>query len=741
MRRPALRSRFVPYGFRPSNQQTALGNLLACRALQILRIALVNGACALLETPFSALTKHLPPFQSLLNSRGVSSCRSDSCMFGSIHHKPFRFVGVHLDLSGLQRRCSRDHEHVVIQGSYTKASATYTSGLAEALASTFEKGILWFKACCKDDDEPDVKGLESQVVNSVVLSSDWKVDRVWSFKKSSHINILEFSVLEKLAIDLVRQGKSVRAVSLADSFVLSAAASKGRTSSAGLAPVLRRFNALCVAGGLYINTPFVPTRLNCADDPTRDAVLRLPSGSISIAGWEEKDLYRLAALPKLRRWCSNWLRLLLSLLGPSCLSWNDRSLYRQCIFGLPASAYLGMDFDATKGYPGEGPVFSILFCLLCPLSVCWSLSTAAVFAMVMVSDAVLVPRNAADVTRQLRRQQMPQLPKGRPVLSSTSHNREELFKAFAEWCGSQGIPLDTLLESALMNIEEINAILSAYGKALYTAGRPYGHFAETINSLVSQKPVLRRNLQQAWDYAFAWVRAEPPTHHLACPWQALLAILSTALLWGWPRVAGVVALCFGGILRTGEVLNAYRYDLLLPQDTYGTNNFALLAISEPKTRYSAARHQCSKIDAPDLLRVLSVAFSRLAPRERLWPMSGQTLRLRFKAILTALNLTTVHPGMQSLDLASLRPGGATWLLQVTEQSELVRRRGRWVTAKVMEVYLQEVSAARYLNCLDDGQKEKLFGMAYGFQSILRQAESFVEAMIPMTIWYKVFCWT
>ena len=122
--------------------------------------------------------------------------------------------------------------------------------------------------------------------------------------------------------------------------------------------------------------------------------------------------------------------------------------------------------------------------------------------------------------------------------------------------------------------------------------------------------------------------------------------------------------------------------------------------------YSAARHQCSKIDAPDLLRVLSVAFSRLAPRERLWPMSGQTLRLRFKAILTALNLTTVHPGMQSLDLASLRPGGATWLLQVTEQSELVRRRGRWVTAKVMEVYLQEMSAARYLNCLDDGPESK-----------------------------------
>ena len=98
-------------------------------------------------------------------------------------------------------------------------------------------------------------------------------------------------------------------------------------------------------------------------------------------------------------------------------------------------------------------------------------------------------------------------------------------------------------------------------------------------------------------------------------------------------------------------------------------------------------------------------------------MSGQTLRGRFKSILNAPGLGKVHPGMQVLDLASLRPGGATWMLQATEQSEMVRRRGRWVTTKVMEVYLQEVSAARYLNCLDDDQKRKVFGMAHGFLRI------------------------
>ena len=198
------------------------------------------------------------------------------------------------------------------------------------------------------------------------------------------------------------------------------------------------------------------------------------------------------------------------------------------------------------------------------------------------------------------------------------------------------------------------------------------------------------------------------------------------------------ALCFGGILRTGEALNAFRYDLLLPEDTYGTNQYALLAIAEPKIRFSAARHQSSKIDSCDLLRVLTLAFSDLSPNEKLWPMSGQTLRNRFKSILHSLGLTTIHPGMQSLDLASLRPGGATWLLQVTEQSELVRRRGRWVTAKVMEVYLQEVSAAKYLNCLDQFQKQRIFGLAYAFLGILTQGEHFWKAKIPDNMWFRIF---
>ena len=52
-------------------------------------------------------------------------------------------------------------------------------------------------------------------------------------------------------------------------------------------------------------------------------------------------------------------------------------------------------------------------------------------------------------------------------------------------------------------------------------------------------------------------------------------------------------------MRIGETLKARRRDLLLPSDIGSTHNYALLAISEAKTRYSAARHQTAKLDIPD----------------------------------------------------------------------------------------------------------------------------------------------
>ena len=84
-----------------------------------------------------------------------------------------------------------------------------------------------------------------------------------------------------------------------------------------------------VAASVYLCVPFCPTRHNPADDPTRDKEVRDPIEGLGLEGWEDAELYDLIALPKTRRWASNWVRLVLHVCGAKATYFGRRDLYRQ----------------------------------------------------------------------------------------------------------------------------------------------------------------------------------------------------------------------------------------------------------------------------------------------------------------------------------------------------------------------------------------------------------------------------
>ena len=90
------------------------------------------------------------------------------------------------------------------------------------------------------------------------------------------------------------------------------------------------------------------------------------------------------------------------------------------------------------------------------------------------------------------------------------------------------------------------------------------------------------------------------------------------------------------------------------------------------------------------------------------------------------------------DLGSLRPGGATDLLFETEDSELVKRRGRWLSARVMEIYLQEVLASTYVSRLPLDVQDRIEKLAFVFPEVLERAVSFLSTGIPPSVWYQLF---
>ena len=113
----------------------------------------------------------------------------------------------------------------------------------------------------------------------------------------------------------------------------------------------------------------------------------------------------------------------------------------------------------------------------------------------------------------------------------------------------------------------------------------------------------------------------------------------------------MLALTWGAVMRIGESLAARRSDLLLPQDVSNTISYALVSISEPKTRFRAARHQSAKLDQPDLLEVVQMTFGHLSLDCKLWPSSPSTLRSRFDALMTRLGTHRwSDQGARALDL-------------------------------------------------------------------------------------------
>ena len=359
-------------------------------------------------------------------------------------------------------------------------------------------------------------------------------------------------------------------------------------------------------------------------------------------------------------------------------------------------------FDHTLGFPGEGP---------------------------------LVPRHSRDTERSEARAGS-ELPTGRPVLPRTRTNRAVLLQAFEVWLKERGSSV-ALLEKPPPDGATIGRHLANYGRELFEAGRPYWHFSETVNALAARIPSVRRQLQEPWDLAFSWLALEPYTHHVPMPLVLLLATLSTCLLWGWVKEAGIFALAWGGLLRIGEAVQARRADLILPQDVLGLQSFILLRIQEPKTRLRMARHQAAKVEPEDLVRLITLAFGSTSPSEQLWQKSSQTLRRRLDSVLERLGVIA-RRGERAIDLGSFRPGGATHLLQLTEDSELVRRRGRWASHRVMEIYLQEIASIVFLPNQPLQVRERVLSCARAFPDLLNKAEQWTQQQLPPGAWYALF---
>ena len=730
---PPVRSYQVPRGFNQKSSKVWLGNRLAFACLLLVLVASNSLVLALLETPRRSKMAWLDEWRRLLEYPNIEETYTASCSFGSQFQKEFRFMLANMKGASLCRPCTRNHKHVRIEGALTKGSAVYCPGLAQAMGELFEKHLRCLgKFTAKHAVQ--VEGLESPFVNELLRKAQWSEVSSWKWTGSSHINVLELSAaMQALKKAAMRGGGRVSLI--LDSNVALRVIAKGRSSAKSLMPLLRKIMAISLAFGLQVSVHFGPTRLNIADDPTRSVPLRTPvPGGLPDCHLEQDGLFNLAEMPRLKRWISNWVALFLGLAFRRNHGFASLALpyYRHRSVLPPVDFYHHiLDFDSTLGFPGEGPPSKVLFVFRTWIFL-------ALISLTFIRSHGMVPRHTEDAKRAATRAAAP-LSSGRPVLPVTRTYREQLLEQFRDWLSHRGLQLKVMLANSHLNPEAVTDELIEYGKQMYLAGRPYNHFAETINAVTSVKPGLRKLVSGAWDVAVSWLREEPGDHHVACPYQVFLALLSLSILWGWPLVGGMIALSWGAICRAGEVLNAFRSDLILPRDVHFSNTGVFLRVKEPKTRFKGARHQVARVDYEDIVQLLDVAFSKIRADRKLWPFSGQLLRSRFKLLLRGLGLPTSKTSTyRPLDLGSLRAGGATFLLMQCEDSELVRRRGRWLAQRTMEIYLQEAGSTQFFPSLPSSLKERVLALAAAFPELLRKSQTLVATGIAPDAWHTIF---
>ena len=770
---PCVRSYDCPLGFDRSCSKTWLGNLLSFRSFFLVWVARNYGRPSLLEQPFLSKMAWLSIWR-FLRQLGFLQTSIASCSFGSPHLKKFRLLSHGLDGDLLSVQCQGGHKHIRIEGALTKASAVYVPKLADRFALVFAKAIRRLEA---EERSEDGAGIESVVLNDILMTGEWRTELDWFWRTRSHINILESHSYLALLKKLLVEGGDVRFSALLDSRVAKCSHAKGRSSSKALTPSLQKAAALQVAGGLYGSLGFAPTRLNTADDPTREVDLRESSSqsilpALTVAGIQKLHSYQF------RRPIASWLRLFI-LLGVLPPGLQASALDHYHVDGFP---YLcgfcsGVSF-VDLPYPcGFGSWLSLSFRFIAiivifllgflpllrrsyrlptgsassgappkprrPSKVCFgnhsvhrSRCPLSVICCMSLCHGVLLPvTTPADKLRAERRSGT-QIFTDRVLKPATRSKREGLLQKFDDWTWAYSeVSIIALLEAQCVDADRISNLLVDFGRSLYYAGRPYGMFSETINSVTSKRGSLRRSLGLAWDLAFSWVADEPASHHPAMPKSVLLAITGLAMLWTWTSEAGLFLLAWCGLLRIGEVLNAKRRDLILPPDGAPGFDCVLLRITTPKTRGRTARHQSARVDQSDVVEYLTTVFGKFHPDQPLWPLSSSTLRKRLNMLQTALGLpTTKSHESCPFDLGSFRPGGATHMLQQFEDSELVRRRGRWVSNKVLEIYLQEVSTATFHTRLSVSSRVKVEKLASSFTVIRKQCQNFILADIPTIAW-------
>ena len=227
--------------------------------------------------------------------------------------------------------------------------------------------------------------------------------------------------------------------------------------------------------------------------------------------------------------------------------------------------------------------------------------------------------------------------------------------------------------------ERLDPLVCDFLEHLWSSGQGRAHGSDCVAGLQDMDPKLRGHLPGAWRLLKTWAVNEIPNRAPPLPEHVLHALCGWAVLKQHYAFAVSLLLGFYGMLRTGELLEVRRKDLL--GDPGGRRIVLSLGLTKGGKRTGAA--ESIVLGHESLTRPLN-QWMKLSSGMQKLSYSPAKWRGLFQEALTSLNL-------QSFEFRpySLRRGGATWWFGKHQSLDAILIQGRWQAAKTARLYINE----------------------------------------------------
>eukprot|EP00438_Fugacium_kawagutii_P019293 Skav217196 [mRNA] locus=scaffold557:202048:208126:- [translate_table: standard] len=224
-------------------------------------------------------------------------------------------------------------------------------------------------------------------------------------------------------------------------------------------------------------------------------------------------------------------------------------------------------------------------------------------------------------------------------------------------------------------------ILSVWIEEQYLEGEAITTISDTLSGLHHFAPYLRGSLAKSWRLYRLWRRIEKPTQAPPLPKVFVTALINRALEMEYMDLAVTVSLGFWGLLRTGELMTLFPFQILL-----GAKE-AILQLGATKSGLRRNQDENVVVEhLPTLLLLqtwLDIRRHEQTLTQPVYPMGPQHFRDEFRKLLQYFRLKdTFRP-------YSLRRGGATHDFKSHGQMERTLIRGRWSSTLAARQYIQE----------------------------------------------------